>query len=902
MSNRVNLAEDTSNRLIKASSQVYQTENESFLKKHKRSEENNFQEATGKESSFRRKSFNPIFNSEDLEEGEIEFATPSTSLGNFNIPSSPDLKSVNSVTSNSVNMNMNNISINNGIPKKKLDLKDLLKKKKHTDSSSNSSTDKNGNSCSDSSFEKVMKQRRENKNIEYKFLETDEQSSSHLNRNESNFKGNNNWPRIENVNQQQSYNNNYNSKFNYKNQNDFSVYGQNNFTDNFPISTPSYTNFNSNNQRGSQNKNYKNQRGANNKYLSESKQEIFRDAINTYMETKKVYQQEHSEEKHEIQRKENLQQHPEKEKEPNVLVKQFEEKSPVEFEPKEKPREIISEFNIIDLQGNQTQLSEKNISNNNHMLSSAIIQDSNNYPPLKEELIYSNEFSGIIELPESDSEKDVSQIQVKHIINIGSEEDDEPLENINAMKIDEDYSFASQEKNLIQHHQEEKVNQNCQSEKFLDMNVDMNMTLSNKSKISDKSEHNENSKIDISIKKEETCYNNNISQISVENTLLDINQVNRSNRSFSSNISELSDVRMSNGSIAKKNKHDISFKKLNMYYPLDFEENIDPNDEELSQKIQEIENLMKEIKLNEEKKSTMRMRTDVIPKVKNKKEVYFNNSFLMFYLNTFALSSVAKKLNNREFKLNLVLDIDSTLLFAEHDSKLNNANPWKLEAPLITPVIGNTPYKLRLKIRKNTIDLLRRASNFCNIFIYTHGQEPYAWEVVRVLTELSGIEIKHENVIGLKYNTPPTQKSLRHFSEDPLFKSRALILDDNARAWESEWHLNLIQSMKFIGFMPSPLFDEKIYRQESTPGNSKINYPYILMHNRILDCNDYQSKLLDENNAPFSIEYDHSNKIQMPSVIELIENVYKLSVLDNSKKFIIIKYVFNLFVVIFSSY
>lgn len=875
MSNRVNLVENTDNILTNVGSQIFLADNERFLKKHKRSDENNFQNGTDTQSSsFRRKSFNPNFKGQELEEGEVDFTTHSSNIGNFNIPSSPELKSVKSLTSS--NNIISDNSNNNGFPKKKLDLKDLLKKKKHTDSRSNSSSDKNQNSWSDSSFEKVMKNRRENKNIKFKYLESHLENSNVQNNNQFFSKDiNHNWSTNENKpkSNKESFSRKYNSKFDNKNKTKFSDSRQiNNLSINNSSNINSFSNYNSHHTRENKYKNFKHQSGGNNKYLSESKQEILLDAINTYMETKKVYQQEHSEETHahEIQKKENLQnlqQLPSKEKEPIVSSKQFEEQSPVDLDIRKNPSEIISEFNIIDLPINQNQLIQKNISDP--------IQDSNNYPLSKYQLIQSNEFSGIIELPDSDSDKDISQIAVKEILHVGLEEEDESLENINAMKIDEEYSFQTGEKNIFQFPKKEKLNQNFNTEKSLEMNVDMNMTASAKSNV------NENSKGNISIKKEELGCNTNISLISIENTLIDINQINKSNRSFSSNICE--DVRMSNCSMASKSKNDIMHKRLNMYYPIQYEENIDPNDEELSQKIQEIENLMKEIKLNEEKKSTMRMRTDIIPKVKNKKEVYFNNSFLMFYLNSFQLSSVTKKLNNREFKLNLVLDIDSTLLFAEHDSKLNNSNPWKLNAPMITPIIANNPYKLRLKLRKSTVDLLQRTSNFCNIFIYTHGQEPYALEVVRVLTELSGVEIKRENIIGMKFNTPPMQKSLRHFSEDPIFKSRSLILDDNARAWETEGHLNLIQSMKFIGFMPTPLFDEKIYRQESTPGNQKINYPYVLMHNRIIDCNDFQSKLLDENNAPFSIEYDHSNKNQMPSIIELIENVYKLTVLDNSK-------------------
>ena len=123
-------------------SELYHPESESFLKKHKRSEEN-FKDVTCNDSSsFRRKSFNPNFKGQELEEGEVDFTTHSSNFDNLNNPSSPQLKSLNSITS-SLNLMSDNSLVSNGFPKKKLDLKDLLKKKKHTDSKSDSSSDKN---------------------------------------------------------------------------------------------------------------------------------------------------------------------------------------------------------------------------------------------------------------------------------------------------------------------------------------------------------------------------------------------------------------------------------------------------------------------------------------------------------------------------------------------------------------------------------------------------------------------------------------------------------------------------------------------------------------------------------------------------------------------------------------
>ena len=51
MSNRVNLVENTDNILTNVGSQIFLADNERFLKKHKRSDENNFQNGTDTQSS-----------------------------------------------------------------------------------------------------------------------------------------------------------------------------------------------------------------------------------------------------------------------------------------------------------------------------------------------------------------------------------------------------------------------------------------------------------------------------------------------------------------------------------------------------------------------------------------------------------------------------------------------------------------------------------------------------------------------------------------------------------------------------------------------------------------------------------------------------------------------------------
>lgn len=329
------------------------------------------------------------------------------------------------------------------------------------------------------------------------------------------------------------------------------------------------------------------------------------------------------------------------------------------------------------------------------------------------------------------------------------------------------------------------------------------------------------------------------------------------------------------------------------YKPYFTEDNPD-EDPDYSSKLEEVDSLMRSIKLNEDKKSLMRMKNNLtIPRIKNKKDVFFNQSYLLFYLNSYPLESISRRLDNKEFKINIVLDIDSTIIFAETISrdilantteasnymptndKVFNSSFEKEEIFFIKPVINNAVFTLKFKIRKYVIEFIQRVSRFANLYIHTHGQEPYAKEVIKIINTLSGVGIKEENICAAKTNIP-TQKTLKDFSDEKNFLSNSLILDDNVKAWMNEYHDNIVQSMKYQAFFTNAAFNEQ---QVRTLEQGKMTFTYLLSYNRPQDCSDFYFKFIDDNNVPFSLEYDFSKKFQIQSIIELIENVYKLVVL-----------------------
>jgi hypothetical protein len=305
---------------------------------------------------------------------------------------------------------------------------------------------------------------------------------------------------------------------------------------------------------------------------------------------------------------------------------------------------------------------------------------------------------------------------------------------------------------------------------------------------------------------------------------------------------------------------------------------------DLSGQMQYIESMMKAISLNEQNKQFMRKSYEQkIPIINNKKSEYSNFNQELKYISS-------AKISDKNFRLNLILDIDSTLIFAEHVEKFYNKEEIaalieKEEAFIVEPNLGNIMFRLVFKIRKNVIEFIKKTSQFCNIYINTHGHEAYGYEVIKILSEKSGVEIKKENLYGIKVYpliTPP--KTLKVFSEEPEFQQYSLIFDDNVMAWDGEYNDNIIPSLKYQSF------NKDIIETKKHPKSDIIfTYSYLMSYNRVFDCNDYAQKFYDENKLAYTLENDTMNKTQISYVYALIEKVYKLCVINKSKIKLFIK-------------
>jgi hypothetical protein len=177
-------------------------------------------------------------------------------------------------------------------------------------------------------------------------------------------------------------------------------------------------------------------------------------------------------------------------------------------------------------------------------------------------------------------------------------------------------------------------------------------------------------------------------------------------------------------------------------------------------KFSELSKMFEKIRLNEDRKLTVKKRLgERIPKLKNSKSIENKKGYINFFLNTVNLHQIRTK-RQCDFKLNLILDIDSTILHSETiDLNSDLETNRQEEIFVINP---RKECKLRFKVRKSFLEFLKRISELCNVYISTHAQEFYALDVVRIINEETGISIKDDQVHSVKTQmTAIQQKTLR---------------------------------------------------------------------------------------------------------------------------------------------
>jgi len=204
-------------------------------------------------------------------------------------------------------------------------------------------------------------------------------------------------------------------------------------------------------------------------------------------------------------------------------------------------------------------------------------------------------------------------------------------------------------------------------------------------------------------------------------------------------------------------------------------------------------------------------------------------------------------------KLNLVLDLDETLINTYTASKLDKFRGLNLKTQSKVQEFTCNDYCIKMITRPYLNEFLERVSKHYNIFLYSFGRYKYVCCALDLIDKEEKY-IKRERVFGSKPNEKRVQKQLSNLNLNEREKERTLIIDDLCNIWlEDE---KVICSKKFIPFKDYlnkdlynnfPIFVTKGSGEEKSSKEVK----WLTHNNKISDLKYYSES---GNKKPFQLE------------------------------------------------
>ena len=243
---------------------------------------------------------------------------------------------------------------------------------------------------------------------------------------------------------------------------------------------------------------------------------------------------------------------------------------------------------------------------------------------------------------------------------------------------------------------------------------------------------------------------------------------------------------------------------------------------------------------------------------------------------------------NANKKLNIVLDLDNTCIFAfqiSHQDQLKLILKYPEKEIFFIEFMMNGNFIISaLLIRKGLKEFFDFTKNFCNFYINTLGYENYGLEIKNNLEKKFGVKF-----IGFKgrKNELLSKKNLYDLS---LESKNAVIFDDKPIFWKREDKYNIIISKLFT--------DREIILDNLKRNNLENNlYSFLKVYTPFFYYKSSEEKwqnqkLIIENSCPFydihkkicfSGEYLESTKYQFIYMKEVIKIIYYLIYNSNIK-------------------
>ena len=224
-------------------------------------------------------------------------------------------------------------------------------------------------------------------------------------------------------------------------------------------------------------------------------------------------------------------------------------------------------------------------------------------------------------------------------------------------------------------------------------------------------------------------------------------------------------------------------------------------------------------------------------------------------------------------KINLVLDIDETLVFSTMVKELKKDDDENLsllkedyskdDIYYIKLDTNKRKFIYKVQVRKNMAYFFKKLSPFCNFYINTMATPLYVNEVINILYKNYGLKLSKINESNALYTSPLKKKTL---PSEITQKDNFLILDDNICAWDISYIPSIIPIRKFHGIFNSEKEIKNIY------------YQYYLFTNKIYCFDELKRPFMDGlNKIPFCVEFTKNEKSQLYYIVEIIKKSFVLS-------------------------
>jgi hypothetical protein len=290
--------------------------------------------------------------------------------------------------------------------------------------------------------------------------------------------------------------------------------------------------------------------------------------------------------------------------------------------------------------------------------------------------------------------------------------------------------------------------------------------------------------------------------------------------------------------------------------------------------IENIDNINNISKLNE---NTLEHLKSLYRELRHHIHPFSNSEYIQLskkFLNIF--DNLSYK-NNRQ--INLVLDIDNTLLYALEETKMKVKSKYSINF-----TVDKKKFTFSLALRKGLGTFFQDLRDISNFYINTHGMRVYADEIVKFLNSEYNLNITSNKVIarddyfakrmaGSKY-----LHIYSHLHNDEAianFYRNAIALDDKPEVWSPVMsRCPVLNSKKFINFYD--LFMPQQYNAVA----AEI-FPYCLLVNNKNTCNllelnkEYKDKIRLNDVGFVHVENELSKFSQLEYFTAFIKKVHK---------------------------